>query len=151
MKTSRNILSFSGKPWVIHPAGQQPVNYTYDPVGNVTQVTVYTPGKGIAIDVQGAKDFADKIKMNPLYFASLAVVHGAGHNAGFNHSTQDPYSVAPSRYGQNKNNCAIMCSGWTVENNGTKIDYMDKSLNSLYIERMKQVFGVNKSSVNYKK
>ena len=43
MNLVHNILSPSGKPWVIHPAGQQPVNYTYDPVGNVTQVTSSCP------------------------------------------------------------------------------------------------------------
>jgi hypothetical protein len=107
-------------------------------------------GKGIAIDAQGAKDFAKDKKMNPIYFSSLAVLHGAGHNAGFNHSTYDPYSSAQPRYGQNAYNCAIMSSGWTINKNGTKINYIDKFLNSLYIEKMKQQFGTNKSSVNYK-
>ena len=108
-----------------------------------------TPGKGIAIDAQGAKDFANSKKMEPLYFASLAVLHGAGHNAGFNHSQVE--NVGQPRYGQKLENCAIMCNGSTINNYGTKIEYMDRSHNSLYIERMKQLFGTKKSSVNYKK
>ncbi len=110
-----------------------------------------TPGKGIAIDAQGAKDFAKSKKMNLIYFASLSVLHGAGHNAGFNHSAANPYYESPSRYGQDMKNCAIMATGSIVDRNGIKIKYMDKSLNSLYIERMKKLFGTKKSSVNYQK
>ena len=110
-----------------------------------------TPERGIAIDAQGAKDFAKSKKMNPIYFASLAVLHGAGHNAGFNHSAADPYYESPSRYGQDMENCAIMASGKIVDINGINVNYMEKSRNSLYIKRMKQLFGTKKSSVNYKK
>ena len=38
MKPIHNILFTSGKPWVIHPAGQQPVYFNYNSVGNNTNV-----------------------------------------------------------------------------------------------------------------
>ena len=38
MKLMHNILSSSGKPWVIHPSGQQPVYFNYNPVGDNTKV-----------------------------------------------------------------------------------------------------------------
>ena len=38
MKLVHNILSPSGKPWVIHPAGQQPVYFDYNSVGDNTSV-----------------------------------------------------------------------------------------------------------------
>ena len=38
MKLVHNILSPSGKPWVIHPSGQQPVYFNYNPVGDNTKV-----------------------------------------------------------------------------------------------------------------
>ena len=38
MKLVHNILSPSGKPWVIHPSGQQPVYFNYNPVGDNTNV-----------------------------------------------------------------------------------------------------------------
>ena len=38
MKLKYNILSLYSKPWVIHPAGQQPVYFEYNPVGDNTKV-----------------------------------------------------------------------------------------------------------------
>ena len=38
MKLVPNILPLSGKPWVIHPSGQQPVYFDYNPVGDNTKV-----------------------------------------------------------------------------------------------------------------
>ena len=38
MKSSCNILYSSGKPWVIQPAGQQPVYFNYNSVGDNTRV-----------------------------------------------------------------------------------------------------------------
>jgi RHS repeat-associated protein len=38
MKPIHNILFTSGKPWVIHTSGQQPVYFDYNPVGDNTKV-----------------------------------------------------------------------------------------------------------------
>ncbi|MBR4339635.1 MAG: hypothetical protein IKN37_04140 [Bacteroidales bacterium] len=38
MKLKYNILSLYSKPWVIHPSGQQPVYFEYNPVGDNTKV-----------------------------------------------------------------------------------------------------------------
>lgn len=38
IKLVHSILSTSGKPWVIHPSGQQPVYFNYNSVGDNTRV-----------------------------------------------------------------------------------------------------------------
>jgi hypothetical protein len=38
MKPSHNILFTFGKPWVIHPAGQQSIYFDYNAVGDNTSV-----------------------------------------------------------------------------------------------------------------
>ena len=43
MKSSCNILFLSTKPRVIHPSGQQPVHFVYDPVGNNIRVRSSLP------------------------------------------------------------------------------------------------------------
>ena len=43
MKLVHNILSPSGRPRVIHPSGQQPVHFVYDPVGNNIMVRSSLP------------------------------------------------------------------------------------------------------------
>lgn len=80
--------------------------------------------------------------------AALAILHGAGHNAGFNHSDDIRSS---RRFSQNSENAAIMISGTGLAGQKSRgLDYiMNPNQNEKYIERIQTVFGTKKAQSNY--
>ena len=105
-------------------------------------------GQGIAIDAKGVADRANMMKVDVMDYAALTVLHGAGHNATFNHSDE-----ANSRYGQLPDNCAIMTSGNTVETWSRKGEFgrfLNPTRNGTYRDIMKEKFGNKPAKVNYK-
>ena len=107
-------------------------------------------GNYIAIDASGLESAASNLGFDKTEMAALTILHGAGHNAGFNHSDD---LQSQRRFGQTSDNAAIMIGGTMLSHQKNKgLDYiMSPESNSKYVERMKSVFGTNKASNNYDK
>ena len=105
-------------------------------------------GNYIAIDASGLKSAAYNLGFDKFEMAALTILHGAGHNAGFNHSDDISWS---RRFDQNTDNASIMSSGnWLKYEKNKGLNYiMSPERNSKYVERMKSVFGTNKAHSNY--
>ncbi len=105
-------------------------------------------GNYIAIDASGLKSVANNLGFDKFEMAALTILHGAGHNAGFNHSDDSDWHL---RFGQNPDNASIMISGPMLDYQKNKgLNYiMNPERNSKYVERMKSVFGTNKAHSNY--
>ncbi|MBO7488663.1 MAG: RHS repeat-associated core domain-containing protein, partial [Bacteroidales bacterium] len=107
-------------------------------------------GNYIAIDASGLRSVANNLGFDKIEMAALTILHGVGHNAGFNHSDN---LQSQRRFNQTEENAAIMISGSKLAMQKSKgLNYiMNSKHNSKYIERMKTVFGTNKAQSNYEK
>ena len=105
-------------------------------------------GNYIAIDAQGVTSLANNLDFDKNEMSVLSILHGAGHNAGFNHSDENPWS---KRFGQNSENAAIMIGGSGLKDRKSKgLNYiMNPNHNTKYTERMRSVFGTKKAQSNY--
>ena len=103
-------------------------------------------GNYIAIDTFGLKSVANNLGFDKVEMAALTILHGAGHNAGLNHSDE-----IPKRFDQNSENAAIMISGSGLKGIKNKgLNYiMNPNQNTKYTERMQTVFGTKKAHSNY--
>ena len=103
-------------------------------------------GDIVAIDanaIAGAAAYFNKDKDD---MSTFLVLHGLGHNAGFNHSGE-----TGERFEQSLTNAAIMVGGQSQSwiRNRSFDFIMGKYNNSRYVSRIKEVFGNNKSQSNY--
>ena len=107
-------------------------------------------GNYIAVDASGVNSIANVLGFDKTEMAALTILHGAGHNAGFNHSDDIKSSC---RFGQDKANAAIMISAPCLagQRNRSLDHIMNPEHNSKYAERMRTVFGTNKARSNYEK
>ena len=103
-------------------------------------------GDIIGIDVNALESAAARLKTDSKTMGAFLIMHGAGHNAGMNHSNEQ---TRDNR--QSKHTAAIMMGGdahsWF--NNRNMDIVLNKNNNSFYNEKMKAVFGNNKASSNY--
>ena len=119
---------------------------TYNPERSENNNT--RKGNYIAVDASGLSSIANLLGFDKTEMAALTILHGAGHNAGFNHSDD---IISSRRFGQDKENAAIMLSGPALKgqrDNGLD-NIMHPDHNKKYIERMQTVFGSKKAHSNY--
>ncbi len=103
-------------------------------------------GDVIGIDITALESAAARINIEVPTMAAFLILHGAGHNAGMNHSNELPRDNKQDQF-----NAAIMMSGGAESwfKNRSIDSVLDKNNNGYYIERMKASFGNNKSTRNY--
>ena len=100
----------------------------------------------ITLEASLIKETAERLKIPLLDFAAMEILHGAGHNVGFNHSDE---TFPVPRYGQNTNNCSIMCGSFNSDNYKAR---MGMGTNGTYIDVMsntKHGFGTKKATAKY--
>ena len=103
-------------------------------------------GDIICIDANALESAAARLNTDSKTMGAFLIMHGAGHNAGMNHSNE-----LPRDEGQSDLTAAIMMSGnaksW-FSNRSANIA-MNKDMNSFYIEKMRTMFGNKKATSNY--
>lgn len=125
-------------------------------------------GKGILISTTGNSRFAKTTGESEESTAAFLIVHGGGHNIGFNHTSADvnPHQKLKKEGDPNftSENSIIMATGDKIEASTSGIggvvppiqgtsklsDYTGKNRNSIFIAKMRRsFFGNNQQKDNY--